>query len=190
MCPEVCAVPFCYTLYNWQQTCGRVVLKYSTTIVFTCPLYLDVKYQVLSGKIIMWWYYRFLYTSSSVGQLLDHPPSRKVTYPKDKSCPDLYPLIRPPRRPLTFCRGRILNLEFIWFPPTIAVYSVAHSLPLWGVGRDFPFTEVLTRSHFSYLSGNFRYLNIQHTTEIWTRISTNYQISFFMEMRSENWLVF
>jgi hypothetical protein len=37
----------------------------------------------------------------------------------------------------------------------LAVYDVAHSLPLRGVGRDFIFTEDETQRHFSYLSGKF-----------------------------------
>jgi hypothetical protein len=36
------------------------------------------------------------------------------------------------------------------------VYDFAHSLPLGGAGREFPFTEDETRKNFSYLSGTFR----------------------------------
>ena len=39
-------------------------------------------------------------------------------------------------------------------PPTLAVYDVAHSLPLGGAGRGFPFTEDETRS-ISHTSGTF-----------------------------------
>ena len=39
----------------------------------------------------------------------------------------------------------------------LAVYDIAHSLPLGDVGRDFPFTKDETRSHFSYLAGNFQF---------------------------------
>ena len=49
-------------------------------------------------------------------------------------------------------RGRILVPGFTRSPPTLAVYDVAHSLPLGGVGRDFPFIEDETQGHFSYLS--------------------------------------
>jgi hypothetical protein len=38
----------------------------------------------------------------------------------------------------------------------LAVYEVAHSLLLGGVGKGFPFTEDETWKHFSYLSGTFR----------------------------------
>ena len=47
-----------------------------------------------------------------------------------RSCPDLYLLICSPRRPLALARGRILILGFIWFPSTLAIYDIAHSLPL------------------------------------------------------------
>ena len=57
---------------------------------------------------------------------------------KTRSFPDLYLLIRPPRRTLALGRGRILIPGFI---PTLAVYDDAHSLPLGGAGRGFPFTE-------------------------------------------------
>jgi hypothetical protein len=70
-------------------------------------------------------------------------------------CPDLCPLIRPPRRPLALGRGRILIQGFIQSPPALAVCDVAHSLPLGMVDRDFPFAEDETRRHFSYLSGTY-----------------------------------
>ena len=73
-----------------------------------------------------------------------------------RSFPDLYPLIYPPRRSLALDRGRILIPGFIRSPPTLAVYDVAYSPLLGGIGRDFPFTEKETRRHFSYLSGTFR----------------------------------
>ena len=38
----------------------------------------------------------------------------------------------------------------------LVVYDVAHSLPIEGVGGGLPFTEDVTRRHFSYLSGTFR----------------------------------
>jgi hypothetical protein len=75
---------------------------------------------------------------------------------RTRSCPDLYPLIHPPKRPLTLGRERILIPGFIRSPPTLAVYDVARSLPRGGVGRGFPFTEDEAGRHFSYLSGTFR----------------------------------
>ena len=62
---------------------------------------------------------------------------------------DLYPLIRPPKRPLALGRGRMFMPGFVRSPPTLAVYNVAHSLPRGGVGRGFPFTEYKTRRHFT-----------------------------------------
>ena len=53
---------------------------------------------------------------------------------------------------MTLGRGIILISEFISSPPTLAVYDVAHSLPLGGVGRDFPFTEDESQSYFSNVS--------------------------------------
>ena len=41
-------------------------------------------------------------------------------------------------------------------PPTLAVYDVARSPPLWGIDRDFPFTEDKTKKYYLYLSGTFR----------------------------------
>ena len=73
-----------------------------------------------------------------------------------RSFPDVYPLIRPPRRPLTLDTGRILIPKFIRSCPMLAVYDLAHSLPLGGVGRDFPFIEDETRRQFSYFSFTFR----------------------------------
>ena len=65
-----------------------------------------------------------------------HPPSKTVSRPKDKSYPDLYPLMR-------------LHLD------------VVQSIRLGGVDRDFPFIDDETRRHFSYLSGVFREQNYQ-----------------------------
>ena len=67
-----------------------------------------------------------------------------------------YPLIRPPKRPLALDRRKIFIPGFIRSPPTLAVCSIAHSLPPEGVGRDYPFTEDEIRKHFSYLSIVFR----------------------------------
>ena len=53
-----------------------------------------------------------------------------------RSCPELYPLILPPKRSLALSRGRILIQGFILPPSTFAVYDVAHSLPLGGVDRE------------------------------------------------------
>ena len=57
---------------------------------------------------------------------------------RTRSSLDLYPLIRPPKRRLALGRGRILIPGFIRSPPTLAVYDVAHSLPLGGAGRGSP----------------------------------------------------
>jgi hypothetical protein len=74
---------------------------------------------------------------------------------RTRSCPDLYPLIRPLKRPLAFGKGRILIPGFVRSPPSLAVYDVAHSLSRGGVGRGFPFTEDEIQRHFSYLSSTF-----------------------------------
>ena len=56
-----------------------------------------------------------------------------------RSCPDLYPFICPPGRLLALGREGILVLGFIRSTPMLAIYDVAHSSPLGGVGRDFFF---------------------------------------------------
>ena len=71
---------------------------------------------------------------------------------RTRSFPDVY----PPGCPLALGRLRILIPGCILSPPTLAVYDVAHSLPLGDTGRDFPFTEDETWRHFSYLSGTSR----------------------------------
>ena len=78
---------------------------------------------------------------------------------RTRNCPDLYLLIRPPKRSFALGRGRIFIAGFVRSPRTLAVYGVAHSLPRGGVGRSFPFTEGETRRHFSYLSGTSRESN-------------------------------
>ena len=75
---------------------------------------------------------------------------------KDSLSSYLYSLIRPPRRPFTLGRGRILTPAFIRSPPTLDVCNIAHSLPLEGIDKDFSFTEDDTRRHFSCHSGIFR----------------------------------
>ena len=79
----------------------------------------------------------------------------------------LYTLIRSSRRLMELGRGRILIPGFIRSPPTLAVYAVARSLPLGGVGRGFPFNEDDTLRHFSYLSGTFIkniYFSVAHSS--------------------------
>ena len=71
------------------------------------------------------------------------PPSRIVSHSKRNSLV-LYPLIHPPRKPFSLGRGRILIPGFIRSPPTLIVWDVAHSFPLGGADRDFPFIEVET----------------------------------------------
>ena len=60
------------------------------------------------------------------------PLQGRLPIVKTRSCPDLYPFIRPPRRPLVLGRGRILIPWFIRFPPRLSVFDFAHSLPLGG----------------------------------------------------------
>jgi hypothetical protein len=83
----------------------------------------------------------------AVGQLVVH-------LPKDKKLPCPYLPTHSLGRPLALARGRILILGFIWSLPKLAVYDVAHSLPLGDVGRGFSFTEDETRRNFSYLFRN------------------------------------
>ena len=68
---------------------------------------------------------------------------------RTRNQPDLFLLIRPPRRPLLLDIGRILIPGFIRSPPTLVIEN---SLPEVGVDRDFLFIEEETRRHFSHLS--------------------------------------
>ena len=78
----------------------------------------------------MWQYSQFLSTSSCRWLTLWGQFPILMT-----SCPELYPLIRLPEKPLALGRGRIVIPGFIRSPPTIAVYDISHSLP---GGRGFP----------------------------------------------------
>jgi hypothetical protein len=62
----------------------EVVHYYGSSIV---SFFLDVKCQVLSGKMIRWQYYFFFPQLCAVGQLLVHPLSRIVFHLKDKKLP-------------------------------------------------------------------------------------------------------
>ena len=57
-----------------------------------------------------------------------------------RSCPDLYLLIRPTRRPLAITKWIIFIPGFIRSPPTLAINDIVHSLLLEGVGKDFPYS--------------------------------------------------
>ena len=87
-------------------------------------------------KIIIWQYSRFLSTSLC-------PSSTSGTSSFKDSLLDLYPLIRPQRRPLALSRGTIL----------LAISDLARSILLGGVGRDSPFFWV------TYWSKVFIYLD-------------------------------
>ena len=75
-----------------------------------------------------------------VGQLVVHPPSKIVSHPKGNKLPCLLLAHPPSGNLLALGRGEIIP-GFIRSRLTLAVYDVAHSLPLGGVGRGFPFTE-------------------------------------------------
>ena len=117
--------------------------------------FLNVKFQVRSWKIVMWLYSRFLSTVSCRWQTCGSSAFNQFPILNTKSCPDLCTLIHPPRRSLALGREWILIPGFIRSSHMLAIYSVAHSLPLGGVDRDYPFTEDETWRLFSYLSGNF-----------------------------------
>ena len=74
---------------------------------------------------------------------------------RTRSCPVFYPFIRPPRRPLSLSKGKILISGFILSPPILALYNVAHILPLGDSYIDITFTEDQTQRHFSHLFGTF-----------------------------------
>ena len=76
----------------------------------------------------MWWYsFPHLH---AVGQFVVHPPSMIVSHPKDKKFPRTLPAHPSSEKAVGTCKGRILIPGFIRSAPTLAVYDVAHSLPL------------------------------------------------------------
>ena len=72
----------------------RMLLKCSISIVLSCPLLslCTISYPILENDNVV--LFSFIPHLHAVGQLVVHRPSRIVTNPKEKSCPDLYPLIR------------------------------------------------------------------------------------------------
>ena len=108
--------------------------------------FLDVKFQVLLGKIIMWQDSHSLSTPSILLTNLWFMRLQEVFLTlRARSCPNLCPLIHSPRRPLTLRRGRIpIRQSFV--PPTLAAYCVALS-SAWRCRQGFS---------FSYLSGTSR----------------------------------
>ena len=62
---------------------------------------------------------------SSFGQLVVHPPSRIVLRPKDKTF-----ALTSTRLSVGTCKKKHPYLGIRSAPPTLAVYRVAHSLPL------------------------------------------------------------
>ena len=99
------------------------------------------------GKNYMWYYSSpFFLHLHAVGQLR---VKRKLSNLKVRSFPDLHTLIRSPGRPLTIGRLKILIPWFNQFPPILPICDIAHPLPLWSIGRNFPFSEDLTRMHSS-----------------------------------------
>ena len=145
-------------LINWYACCllaspdlwNRMLLKCSITMIFTCPL---LPWCEISSP--------FKETNPhlhAVGQFMVHPPSRIISHPKGKKFPWPLPAYSSSEKALALGVGRILIPRFIQSPPNLAVYWVAHFLPLGGVDRDFPFIESEDWRHFSYISGTFREL--------------------------------
>ena len=62
-----------------------------------------------------------IWVSSCRWPTFDSSAFKVSSHPKDEKCPDLWPLIRPPRRSLALDRGRILIPRLIWSPPKLAV---------------------------------------------------------------------
>ena len=130
----------------------RMPLKCSTIMVFTRPLLSWCKISSPSGEMVVFpipFHTFMLLVNLWFIRLQGEFPILRA-----RTCPELYPLIRPPRKPLALEWRRILIPRFIRSPPMLVVYDTAHSLPLWGVDRGFPFIK--TRRHFSYFSGTFR----------------------------------
>ena len=103
--------------------------------MFTCPLFLEVnfqvKFEILTRKIIICQYSCFFSTSScrrptcgssALKDILPYQGQRDVLTSTRSSLSE--------RRPLALGRGRILIPGFILSPSLLAVHHVAHSLPL------------------------------------------------------------
>ena len=145
-----------------MHTCGRewcwsVSSLWRSLVLFL--LYINL--QILSGKIIMWLYSRFLCISSYRWPTCGSS-TFKDSFPvlKTRSFPEVYLLIRPLRRPLAFDRGRIHSVLLYASPlrRCLLALSLTRSYR-W----DFSFTEDETRRHFSNFSGTFR-------EDVWSRV--------------------
>ena len=107
----------CYLVRTWGRECCLSVpsLWYSLVLFF-----LDENFSSPLRENSMVVVFPFPSTSSWVGQVVVHSPSRIVTHPKDKKLPS----------EKAFGRRRILIPGFIQSPPMLAVYGVALSLSL------------------------------------------------------------
>jgi hypothetical protein len=126
-----------YVKIDWLVCCllagtdlwKRMPLKCSITMVFTCPLisWCKISSSFLENNNVVVFpipFHIFMpLTNLWLIRLQGQFPILRT-----RSCPDLYPLIRPPKRSLALGTGRILISGFIRFPPTLAVNDVAHSL--------------------------------------------------------------
>ena len=130
-------------------------------ILFICPIIVILTGAVsfstfyviilllIRHRIIMWYIPVSFSYLHAVGKLVVHPPTRIVSHSKDKLS-----WLLPAHSP--FEKAVDTGPEIHSSPPTLAVYSVNHSLPLGSVDRDFRYTENETRRHYSSLSGTFR----------------------------------
>jgi hypothetical protein len=127
-----------FCLFADPGSWNRMFLLCSITLVFTCPLLSWCKISSLFRENINVVVFSFpLHILISLANMV-HLHSWIVSHSKDKKFLYLYPIIGPPRRSLVLGRGRFLIREHIQYPPTLAVYCVAHSLPLVGVIEIFP----------------------------------------------------
>ena len=115
-----------------------MLLKCSIPMVFTCTLITLYKISVSFRKkqycsIILSFPHLHV-----VGQLVFICLQGQFSILRMRSCPALYPLIRPPRRSSALGREIMLILGLIRSLPMLAVYVVAQPLRLGDEDKDFP----------------------------------------------------
>ena len=99
----------------------RMPLKCSNTMVFTCPLLswctISSLFRENNNVVVLLFPFHIFMLLANLWFI-----HLQGLFPilRTQSCPDLYPLIRSPGKPLAHGRGKILIPEFIRSPPTLA----------------------------------------------------------------------
>ena len=118
----------------------KMLLRYSITVMFTCPLLssFTILISFMKNNVVV-----FPFPFHIFMPLINLCLFRlQAEFPilRTRSFPEYYTLIRLPRRLLALDRWRTLIPGLIRSPPMLAVYWVAHSLLLGGVVMNYLFT--------------------------------------------------